>query len=751
MLLALVIFKFMNKYIFSVFLFIILVHKSIAQEPVKLDSTLLFVTDTAEYVISPINLNSKNSDFSPFIYKDKMVFASDRENLIGVVYSNNSEKPLVDLYICEKIDSVNFKSEKPLSKIINTAYNDGPATYNNDQSLIIFSSNSNFKFNLKKETKEQKNLQLYSSEFKDKTWTTPIKLSFCKKEFSFLHPTLSQDGKTLFFSSNMDGGFGGMDIYYSTLNEGIWSQPINLGNKINSSSNEVFPFISASKTLYFSSNISGGLGGLDLYTYDIADSIHSQKQLLDTPFNSAFDDFGISLDSTANQGYISSNRNELNKDDIYYFKIKYPAIKNCIPFVKPKYCFTFYEESSDDNLISESGSKLIYEWNLGDGTKIKNIEAKHCFKRAGIYTVELNIIEEASGALFYNQASYEFEVEDLQQVYINCSDTVATNALFNLNAEKSKIPGSTIINYYWNLGDGNYSNQKAGNYIYKNEGEFTIKLGLESRIDSSGKAQNSCYEKKIYVINNFVPAVDSTLFYEPQNKKTIYSTENVDSLNYRVYLGSSEKQIPLNAPFFEGLSEVKEYLWDSLYFYTAGRKEKIVDLLPEYKKARANGLNGSRVVAYGGDSLLRKFGTLENIKIFDWMMNLKDNNPTFKEFSSNIYFTAFADSIETIYYPTLDLIADILKIEPGLGISIYAFTDTVGSAEFNENEYEVARLELSMKRGNGIKKYFEEKGIKIESIRNIPKNEHPIEDEANSKKNIILNRRVTIYISKKKI
>ena len=232
-----------------------------------------------------------------------MVFASDRENLIGVVYSNNSEKPLVDLYICEKIDSVNFKSEKPLSKIINTAYNDGPATYNNDQSLIIFSSNSNFKFNLKKETKEQKNLQLYSSEFKDKTWTTPIKLSFCKKEFSFLHPTLSQDGKTLFFSSNMDGGFGGMDIYYSTLNEGIWSQPINLGNKINSSSNEVFPFISASKTLYFSSNISGGLGGLDLYTYDIADSIHSQKQLLDTPFNSAFDDFGISLDSTANQGH----------------------------------------------------------------------------------------------------------------------------------------------------------------------------------------------------------------------------------------------------------------------------------------------------------------------------------------------------------------------------------------------------------------------------------------------------------------
>ena len=744
------IFNFMTKYIFSFIILIFLFIQTNAQEAIKVDSSTFFVTDSTQFILSPININSKNSDYSPVLYNNKMLFASDRENLIGVVYKNSSEKPLIDLYLCEKIDSINFKSEKPFSKTINTAYNDGPATFNANQSTIIFSSNSNFTFSIKKKKIEQKNLQLFQSEFKNNTWTAPVKLPFCKNEFSFTHPSLSSDGKTLFFSSNMNGGFGGMDLYYSTIEEGVWSKPINLGTKINSSLNEVFPFISVSNVLFFSSYVSGGFGGLDLYSFIIKDSSQSVKHLLDPPLNSISDDFGISADSEGNEGYISSNRNEINNDDIYFFKIKYPSIKNCTPFIAPRYCFTFYEESSDNSLTSESGSKLIYEWNLGDGTKIKNLEAKHCFKRPGNYNVELNIVEEASGALFYNQASYEFEVVDSEQVYINCPDTVATNAIININAYKSKISGSTILKYYWNLGDGNYSNGINGNYVYKNEGKYTIKLGLESKIDSSKQLQNSCVEKTLYVKNNFVPTVDSTLFYEPENKTIIYSTENVDSLNYRVFLGASEKQIPMDAPFFAGLVDVKEFQWDSLFLYTAGRKDKVVDLLPEYKKARANGLNASRVVAYSGDSILQNLGKLENIKIFDWMVNLKNNNPTFKEFSSNIYFSAFVDSIESIYYPTLDLIAEILKIEPGLTISIYAFTDTIGSVEFHENEYEMARLALSIQRGNVIKKYFEEKGIKIESIRNIPKNEHPIEDEVNLKKNIILNRRVTIYVKKKK-
>lgn len=710
-----------------------------------------FVEDTTNYFIAPININSENAEYSPVFSKGQLLFASDRNNMVGVVYTNTTEKPLIDLYISSKIDSLNFKPAKSFSKTINTAFNDGPACFNKDQTSLIFSTNSSYTFNLSKKGTVQKNLQLYQSDFKKNNWAQPVKLPFCKSEFSFTHPCFSTDGTMLIFSSNMDGGYGGMDLYYSKWDEGVWSTPVNMGSKINSSFNEVFPFVSSENTLYYSINSPEGFGGLDIYSFDLTDPISSNKQLLEAPLNSIYDDFGVYIDSKRNQGYFSSNRNTDKKDDIFYFNNKYPNLKNCTKYINPSYCYTFYEENTITNLSGDDQTKLIYEWDLGDGTKIKNIEAKHCFKKSGTYTVELNIVEEASGALFYNEASYEFVVEDSEQVYLNAPDTAAKNSTININSYKSKIPGCTILKYFWNFGDGHYSSGVSGNRKYNKEGEFFIKLGVEYKNDSTGRINNLCVEKKIFITTESWKNTEDTVYSPPLNKKIVYTSENIDSLNFRVFLGSSEKRIPRDADFFKGLTDIREFMLDSLFLYTAGRKEQILDLKEEYRQARSNGLNSARVVAYSGDSLLQSNEKLQNVKIFDWMVNLKNNNTTFKEFSSNIYFTGFADSIQKKYLPVLDLIAEILKIEPDLSISIYSFTDTVGQAEFNEEIFEEARLELSKKRGNIIKQYFEEKGIIIANIKNIPKNERPIGDETNLQKNILYNRRVTLYITKKKL
>lgn len=724
--------------------------ETLGQELILSDTEKKFEEDSSKYFIAPININSENSEYSPVVTKGQLLFASDRNNMVGVVYTNVTEKPLVDLYISSKIDSLNFKPSKSFSKTINTAFNDGPACLNKDQSILIFSTNSTYTFNLSQKGSPLKNLQLFQSDFKKNNWTQPFKLPFCKSEFSFTHPYLSPDGSTLVFSSNMDGGYGGMDLYYSKWDEGVWSIPVNLGAKINSSFNEVFPHLSTNNILYFSSNNTERLGDLDIYSFDLKDSIHSEKQILSSPINSIFDDFGVCIDPSESSGYFSSNRNTTNKDDIFYFTDKYPQIIDCTPFVSPSYCFTFYEESAENNLSAEGETKLIYEWNLGDGTKIKNIEAKHCFKKSGAYTVELNIIEEASGALFYNEASYEFIVADSEQVNINCPDTVSVNSQFTINSYKSKIPGSSILNYAWNFGDGNYSKGVSGSRKYKKEGLYHIQLGVEYKNDSSGLIKAKCVEKAIFVAAPSWKKSDNGLYTRPQNKKIIYSTENIDSLNYRVFLGSSEKQIPKDAKFFNGLTDIKEYMLDSVYLYTSGKEEKKIDLASEFKKARENGLKGARVVAYSGDSLLQSIGKLESNKIYDWMINLDNKNTKFKEFSTNIYFSAFADSIHKKYCPTLDLIADVLKKENELSISIYAFADTVGSAEFNEDIFEKARLELSLKRGNAIKKYLEEKDVVVGNIKNIPKGEYPLEDEYNLHMNKLYNRRVTIYITKKK-
>ena len=749
-----VIFSFMSKLFLSCFIFSILLSPRVfGQEAMLSDSIPFFKEDTTHYFVAPISINSGNSEYAPVINNGKLLFASDRNNLVGVVYTNENEKPLIDLFISERVDSLSFKQAKPISRTINTAFNDGPGCFNKDQSTIIFSTNSSYSshhLNLKPQKITLKNLQLYQSDFKKNAWNKPIKLSFCKPEFSYTHPYFLIDGKTLVFSSNMAGGYGGMDLYYSIYENGSWSNPINLGAKINTAYNEVFPSVSPINMLYFSSNIPDGIGGLDLYSFDLTDSINASKHLLESPINSASDDFGAFIDSTKKQGYFSSSRNAITKDDIYYFTNKYPSIKNCVPYVAPSYCFTFYEESTVGNLSDDNQTKLIYEWDLGDGTKIKSLEARHCFKKSGTYVVELNIVEEESGALFYNEASYDFVVDDSEQVYLNAPDTAAKNGIININSYKSKIPGATILGYSWNFGDGNYSSGITGNRKYEKEGEYFIKLGVEYKNDSTGRIHELCVEKKIFIANELWKNTEDTIYTAPQNKKITFTTENVDSLNFRVYLGSSEKQIPRDADFFKGLTDIREFMLDSLYLYTAGRKEKILDLKDEYRQARANGLNSARVVAYSGDSLLQSNEKLQNVKIFDWMVNLKNNNTTFKEFSSNIYFTGFADSIQKKYLPVLDLIAEILKIESDLSISIYSFTDTVGSAEFNEQIFEEARLELSKKRGNVIKQYLEEKGIKIASIKNIPKNERPIGDENNFQKNILYNRRVTLYITKKK-
>ena len=150
-------------------------------------------------------------------------------------------------------------------------------------------------------------------------------LPFESETSSYCHPTLSEDGRKLYFSSNMPGGFGGMDLWMTRkMKNDEWSQPINLGARVNTSKNELFPFISQKGMLYFSSN--GRLdakGGLDLYRIDIENRTARTFSMLDA-FNSDGDDFGLMfLPQNEHKGYFSSNRaGGAGGDDIYEFEIK---------------------------------------------------------------------------------------------------------------------------------------------------------------------------------------------------------------------------------------------------------------------------------------------------------------------------------------------------------------------------------------------------------------------------------------------
>lgn len=155
----------------------------------------------------------------------------------------------------------------------------------------------------------------------DDKWSEPQPINLNSTEYSIGHPAISGDGKTLYFVSDMPGGYGGTDIYKSKIDStGSWGQPINLGESINTAANEMFPFVWQDQYLYFASNGHGGLGGLDIFGLKLQDSEASVPVNLGVPINSSLDDFSLIVDETGTAGFLSSNREgSKNQDDIYKF------------------------------------------------------------------------------------------------------------------------------------------------------------------------------------------------------------------------------------------------------------------------------------------------------------------------------------------------------------------------------------------------------------------------------------------------
>lgn len=173
------------------------------------------------------------------------------------------------------------------------------------------------------------NFQIKVGEFKNGLgWTNFKTLSFCNAKYSYAHPSISKNGKTLYFTSNIRGGKettkGGSDIFkVDILGNNTYSEPKNLGSKVNSYSKEMFPFISSNNTLYFASNRPNGFGGFDIYKSKInKDGSFNKAEKLPEPINSNKDDFCFIFNTETKTGYFSSKRDGgKGDDDIYYFTL----------------------------------------------------------------------------------------------------------------------------------------------------------------------------------------------------------------------------------------------------------------------------------------------------------------------------------------------------------------------------------------------------------------------------------------------
>lgn len=277
-----------------------------------------FYRDSASYRIDTISFNSPTDDFGPAFYYTGIVFVSgrDRTGIVNQRVKGNSFN-FLDLYFNDFTGT--NEAKQLFGEKINSRLHEGPMIFYSDYNKLIFTCD-NLKYGSQgKSSDDIIKLQLYYTEriFPTSVWTEPKSLPFNSKEYSTAHPAISKDGTVLYFVSDKPGGFGGADIYKSILISGIWSTAENLGQQVNTSGDEMFPFLHQDSVLYFASTGLGGLGGLDIFSYDL--SSQSLKNM-GYPLNSRFDDFGLIMASSGKSGYLSSNRHgESHDDDIYKF------------------------------------------------------------------------------------------------------------------------------------------------------------------------------------------------------------------------------------------------------------------------------------------------------------------------------------------------------------------------------------------------------------------------------------------------
>ena len=276
------------------------------------------------YTVTPLDINSPYSDFGAAFLQDGIIFASAREEVAPGKRYKRTNSAYLDLYQSTYDEEGNPGQVTKLPKSINSKYHEGPAVVYDDGEKMIFTRNIPNEKGNKEEDYETVRFQLFQThKTKNGSWSRPELIPFGDGDYSVGHATVSLDGKLLYFSANMPGGEGGTDIYMSRHIDGSWGEPENLGNRINTEGNEMFPFISRDSILYFSSDGKGGLGGLDIYRVIL--NSEQPAENLGSPVNSGKDDFAFVLHKEGSWGYFSSNRpGGKGDDDLYHFSVKPP-------------------------------------------------------------------------------------------------------------------------------------------------------------------------------------------------------------------------------------------------------------------------------------------------------------------------------------------------------------------------------------------------------------------------------------------
>jgi outer membrane protein OmpA-like peptidoglycan-associated protein/tetratricopeptide (TPR) repeat protein len=462
-----------------------------------------------KFNIQNLGFNTEYSDFGGTLQDGKLYITSAR-NTSRKTYGWN-EQPFLDIYEMVKNEDGTYQAGTLVEDKVNTKYHEGVVSFSPDGKTMYFSRESFFEKEYEKDsiTKTRYSLlHLFKATKTGNTWNNVEGFNINSENYSVKNPSVSPDGKTLYFASDMPGGFGLFDIYRSTINDdGTLGEPMNLGQKVNTQGQEMFPYISSNNTLYFSSNGHLGLGNLDVFYSKVVDGKMGPVRNVGIPINSNADDFAFHLDEETEEGYVSSNREGgIGGDDVY-------AIKKLQPLCDVLITGTVTDSETRNpinaasvTLYDDQGNKVLSKVTNSDGTVEFIVE---CGKES-----ELEVVMDGYESQKLTVSASEEEEEQVSIMLDPIEELIGPETI-NLNPiyfdfDKSNVTAQAafeldklvqIMNKYPEMvisatshtdsrGSASY-NEKLSDRRAKTTVQYVISKGIDaSRITGMGKGEN---------------------------------------------------------------------------------------------------------------------------------------------------------------------------------------------------------------------------------------------------------------------
>lgn len=446
------------------------------------------------YKVKKMSFNSGAfSEISPVIVKDGIIFCSSRRFSSLKDRTTFDGRRLYNIYFAEQKDTSGWSNPKEIKSERSSLFNNGPLSIASDGKTVYFTSEvETGKVAKKKNFKNHLGIFVADLSGTDLSSLRPFKYN--NTEYQVAHPSISSDGKYLFFASDMPGGQGGSDIWYCEFINNDWSAPVNPGPDVNSPDSENYPYMHPSGRLYFTSSRSGGLGNLDVYYTLLYNGKWDTPVHLPSPINSQADDFAFVAGENFQTGYFATNRE--SSDDIYRFSSTIIRKSSCDTLLENSYCYRFFEE----NAIKYDTIPFRYEWKFGDGEKASGATVDHCYKGPGTYIVQLDVVNLITKEVLFNEKTDTLVLSDVEQPYIALPDKVIAGQSIRLSAAGTNLPGWNIAQYYWNFDDESADLGKEVDKIYMKPGRYNVQLIVTTEPEPGGMTREACISKNIIVL-----------------------------------------------------------------------------------------------------------------------------------------------------------------------------------------------------------------------------------------------------------